>query len=222
MAKYNRKRTYRPRRKMMRRVKRSLNLRAPRPSIMSVKRTCWYGTWTPNTVNASGFWRYVSCYASNIYNFAEYAALFDQYRINGIKLTLRPKYDSFAGNDTTDTTLPGVTNQGGCLVHVINDPESNLTPSGLYVSSTLQSFFEQGNVRTYSGNRAIDIYFKPRIDNSIASGTQRIRCPWLQTKDNSVLLNGVHVFLQDPQFTGTFGQSFDLYLTFYAQFRGMN
>lgn len=192
--------------------------RGPRPT--SFKRTVWAINWTPSTATTNSFWRYTGVTPINIPNWSEYQALFDQYRINGVKATFRPRYDSFAGNDTTDVTLPNITNQAGCLMHVINDPTSSVTPTGVYGSTVLQSFMEQGNVKTYSGNKAFSIYFKPTIEDNIVSGTQRRKAPWLQTKDNSIPHWGFHVFAQDVNLTGNFGQSFDIYYTFYFQCRG--
>lgn len=226
MVKYSRRYT---KKRMLRRTKRSYNISRPRrltrsPGFkpVSFKRTCFIGNWTPSSASTNGFWRYSAHSVTDIYNFGEYAALFDQYRINAIKVTFRPRYDSFAGNDTTDVTLPNITNQSGCMVHVINDPTNRNTPAGTYSSTTLQQFFENGNVKTYSGNKAFSIYFKPKIDSTISGGFARIKAPWLQTNDTTVVHNGYHVFMQDVNMTGTFGQSFDRYVTFYFQCRGMN
>lgn len=224
MKKYtSRKRTYRSRRTGLRRIKRSYNIAKGRgPRAHYFKKTVWSGNWTPGTGSTSAFWQYRTVTPTTLSNWTEYQSLFDQYKLHRVKVTFRPRYDSFAGNDTTDVTLPGITNQAGCYVHIINDPTSALTPSGTYVSTTLNAFMENGNVKTYQGNKPFSVYFKPMIDVTISGGNQRRPSPWLQCKDNSVVHNGFHAFMQDINMTGTFGQSFDLFTTFYFSCRGMN
>lgn len=195
---------------------------APKMSTMRVKRTCWTQNYAPSTATTAGFWSYVATNLGNVTNVAEYTALFDSYRINGIKYTLRPRFDNFSGNNTQDATQPGVTNQGGCLVHVIKDGDSTLVPSGTYTSATLNSFLENGSVKTYSGNKAINIYFKPKVDRTFAgvSTAGRTSSPWLSTSQAAIAHNGVHLFFQDVNLTGNFGQSWDLFITYYMEFKG--
>lgn len=194
-----------------------------RMSLLPIKRTFYLENWQPSTATTSGFWRYYNFSLSTLPSNAEITALFDQYRINGIKVTFRPRYDGFMGNDTVDTTLPGVTNLSGTRVHIINDPASTVSPSGIYASSNLNGFMEQGSVRTYQGNRDINVYFKPKVDNALNAfnGAQRVRAPYIQTTLTGVSHNGFHVFMQDANFAGFFGQSFDIYVTYYMMCRGL-
>ena len=84
----------------------------------------------PATTNTIDFYRYYTFTVNQIPNWSEYQALFDEYKVNWFKYTFRPRYDSFAGNDTTDTTLPGVTNQSTTYLHTLVDPKTYITPSG--------------------------------------------------------------------------------------------
>lgn len=219
-----------PSRRMTRRVKaRRMTRRVPRGvrlPMVTVNRTWWANNWTPGTTSVSDYWRYFTVQLSQMPNSTEYTSLFDTYRVNSITLTLRPRYDGFTGNDTTDTTLPGVTNQGATRVHVILDPKSPVTPAGLYTSATLNTYLENGKVKTYSGNRAINIpvkypCFADDVNGSAASIYRSCRSQWISTSATAIQFRGAHVFLQDINLTGTFGQSFDTFLTMNVSFRGM-
>lgn len=205
------------RRRMMRskRVPRSYI----RNSMVMVKRTFWFENWSPNTTNTNGFWRNYALGLSNLPSVNEFTAVFDQYKINAIKYTFRPRYDSFAGNDTTDTTLPGVTNQAGTHLHVIVDPHSTITPSGTYNSTNLNAFLENGSVRSYNGNRAVNVFVRPSVN--LNGVERRVRAPWIQSGQNAIQHYGIHVFAQDINLTGVFGQSWDVFVTYYMQFRNL-
>lgn len=214
-----RKRSYSKRKRTIKR--RPMNVSRPRRMMRSnnpvarFKRTFYTTTLTPSTGATSGFWQYSTITLSDLPNVTEYTALFDQYKINAVKVTFRPRYDNFAGNDTVDTTLPGTTAQGMTRVHVINDPDSTLTPTGAYTSATLNSFLEQGNVRTYDGTKPFSVYYRPKIVNSLTTGTNNIRAPWINTSSPSVSHRGFHYFMQDVNLTGTFNQAFDIFVTMY-------
>jgi len=191
---------------------------------VTVSRTWYSANWTPSTGSTAGFWQYLSTTASAIPNIAEYVALFDSYKVNSLKFILRPRYDSFAGNDTTDTTLPGVTNQAGNNVHVIIDPRSAVTPSGTYTSANLNSFLENGKVRTYQGQKPIVINVKyPCIVDDINNtpNTQFEKCKFLSVLNTGVTHRGAHVFIQDVNLTGVFGQAYDIFVTASITFKGM-
>lgn len=221
-----RKRSYR--RKRVMRKRRRFNIpRAPRYSAVSVvkaKRTFFYENWSPSTATTAGFWRYYMPTLSMLPSLSEFQALFDQYKLSAIKITLRPRYDNFAGNDTTDVTLPGTTAQGGTNVHVLIDPDSTTTvPTGTYTSGNLNTFLENGSVRSYTGLKPINIYWKPKVGQVMSVGEARVKAPWAgtTTSPSQIPHHGVHIFLQDTNFTGTFNQSFDVFVTYYMQFKAL-
>jgi len=221
---YTRKRMYKRKRPAYR--KRKMNISRPRMSRMpslNVTRTSYLTVWNPQTASTVGFWQYLTANLQNITNYNEYVAVFDTYRINSLKFTFRPRYDNFAGNDTTDTTLPGTTAQGGTNAHVIIDPKSGVVPTGTYTSANLNSFLENGKVRSYTGTKPFTINIKyPTITDDVNGTTGAVykRAPFLSTKNTNILHRGAHVFLQDTALTGTFNQSFDLFVTMNITFRG--
>lgn len=214
----------RPRKRMRRMIARPR--RAPRGSFLLAKRTFWLSHWQPNTSTVDGFWRYYTFTLGQLPSASEFTALFDAYKISAIKLTFRPRYDNFAGNDTTDTALPGITNNNGTMMHIIRDPRSTVAPSGTYTSATLNQFLENGGGRSYMGTKPINIYFKPMNDTAIATGAtaavrSRVSSRWLNTANTDVVHYGVHVFAQDVNFTGLFGNAFDVFVTYYMKFKSL-
>lgn len=185
---------------------------------MAFKRTVWQELVLPNTTTTVGFWKYYSGSLAALPDVAEYTALFDAYKVNGIKYKFVPKFTGFDGSDAT--TL-GTTNRGTCAMSVINDPRNVVTPTGTYGSGTYNSFLQLGNVRQHSGTRAVSVYFKPYIDDPMSVGTKKIPCPWLTTTNTNQTLNGFHVFFHDTNFAGVFNQAWDVYVTYYFQVRGM-
>lgn len=225
MAVFKRKRSSRNRGRGMKRVKRSMNISRPlrgmNGNISTFKRTFWVGTATPSASSTPGFWTYQSWSLSQLPDVANYTALFDQYKINGVKVVYRPRYDGFNGADTTDIVLPGTTAQGSTQAHIIADTNSQVTPSGTYTSTTLNTFMENGNVRTYSGSKAFSVYYRPKIGQSLTTSSTRVTAPWIDTTNSTIPHYGHHLFFTDTGLTGVFNQAFDQYVTFYFQCRGM-
>lgn len=193
-------------------------------AIVSIKRRWYGGNWVPNTTTTNDFFRNINVTLSGVPSNAEFVNLFDFYRISGFKVELVPRYDSFAGNDTTDTTLPGITNQAGNMVHYAIDPYNFDTPAGTYVTATLNPFLEKNNVKTLSGNRKMSFYVsRPGVSMTVGGSTGgRTRGPWISTGSTTVPHYGVQIFLQDVNLTGTFGQAYDIFYTAYCQFKGIN
>lgn len=190
--------------------------------VVNVKRTFNYGYWQPSTTATTDFWKYFTFRFYELPTYTEFTNVFDRYKLNGIKVTFRPRFNGFTGDNTTDTTLPGVTNQAGANLHIINDPYSITAPSGTYTRTNMNLFLEQGNVRSYNGNKVINVFFKPTTYETVDGvATGRLKRPgWISSAANP-LFYGFHAFAQDFNMTGSFGQSWDIFVTFYMQFTGL-
>lgn len=209
-----------------RRVMRTIPRGVRAPMNLSVKRKFYLENWQPNTTTVNGYWRYYTFNLAQMFDVGQYQAVFDQYRINAIRVEFHPRYSEFAGNDTTDTSLPGITNQSGTRLSVLVDQRSSVVPSGAYSSATYNSFLEQGNARTHQGNQPVVVYFRPSVSQTLGAnvaGAARKRAPWmmLDASGQSVNHTGFHILAWDANFSGTFGQSFDVLVTYYLQFKGM-
>jgi hypothetical protein len=197
------------RRRIARRIPYAVKSRIP---MLKIQRTTCIGNWTPNTTTTDGFWKLYTFQLQNITNSTEFTSLFDQYKMYALKYRFVPRFDNFSGNNTTDTTLPGVTNQGATRLHIVNDPFTSFGPVGTYTFANLNTFLEQGNrVKTYNGNRPVSVFFRTCIDSS----GERKRAPFLNVTQNNVNHFGFHVFAQDVNMTGVFGQSWDVFVTAY-------
>lgn len=188
---------------------------------MSVKRTFMFDAWQPNSASVGGFWRYYDIRLNDLPSIADYVNMFDCYRIRAVKFQFVPKYDSFAGNDKTTS---GTTNAWGCNASVIVDPNSTVTPVGVYGKSDYATFSENGNVKMYNGNRPFSVYFRPKVLDTIAGVSANPRvAPWIQTSSPSVAHRGFHIFLSDYNFsaTGLANQSYNIFVTVYMQFKAV-
>lgn len=186
--------------------------------MLNVKRTFWLELWSPNSVTTNGFWRYYQPTFANLPSNAEFKALFDLYKIRGIKFTLRPKWDNFGGNDLT---VNGTTNAGHMMVSYIVDSKQGIAPGGTYNSTTYNSFCEYGNVKQVTGTRTISVYFKPSVQSTIQGlATTPMYNKWITTIQDAINHKGIHFFVNDQNFSGQFTQSYDVFVTYYMQFKG--
>lgn len=191
------------------------------PATINVRRTVFGGNWTLSTAATNGFWRYQVFDMSNFNNFAEFASIFDEYRVNAIKVTYRPSYDSI----TLPTTGSTAITQPQAYAHVCVDPSSTLIPSGAYGTSALQSLFENDGVKTFTLNRPFSIYYKPKVAEAVFNtGTASVMrsSPWVRTSETATVYRGYHMFLQANNFATTNANvSLDYYITMYVSFRNV-
>lgn len=209
----------------VKRTRRSFNVAVPRgikSPVMSVARTFYTGSWAFGNGTTSDFWRYSSFSLNTLPNVTEYTALFDEYKINAIKVQYRPSYDSVSLDaDSALTTAPNFT----VSAHTLIDQESTTLPTGSYSSVVLNNFLENGKVRTRNGLKPFSVFYKPKMYAQVSgSGTaaRPIASTWIRTSDTAALHYGHHVFLQTNALViPTIPIRYDCFVTFYAQFRGM-
>lgn len=206
--------------KYARRVPRNI----PIPSI-DVTRKWWARNWVPSTAAVGNFWTYEAPRIIDMPDFNQYSAIFDEYKVRAVKYTFMPKWSSFDGANTTDTTLPGITNASSTYLHILVDPTSSVVPAGSYNSTTLNSFLENGDAKTHYGDKPINVYYKPKVGTTLGAGfdnAKRIDAGWNNcSSGNAIAMNGFHVFAQDQNFTGIFSQTYDVFVTLYVSFRGI-
>lgn len=207
--------TRRPK-KRMRRTMMSRRVRAV-PQV-TLKRTNAIIAWSVGTASTGDFWRYYAPTTALFNNFAELAAVFDQYKVNGIKLTFYPRWDSVDANPAalTNTTVKFVT---------VVDPYSTLTPTGVYNFATLNTLMEQSGVRVRNGLRPVSVYWKPKIaiPTNVGGGVTYVDSSrmWLNTTSTAVPFLGFHSFIATNNMSTPSGLVYDIYVTFYATFRNL-
>lgn len=196
-------------------------LRPAAPSAMLVKRTFYAGNWTFGTVTTNDFWRYGVITLSNLPSASDFTALFDEYKINAIKVTYRPSYDSVP----SDAPALNVNTGPQSFAHIVVDPGSTLIPTGTYNSTTLNTFLENSGVRTVTTNKPFSIFWKPKIRVQAAGGgtTSEVRKGgYMRTSDTGVVYTGYHMFLQQNNFaTSNTRIALDSYVTLYMSFRNL-
>lgn len=184
-----------------------------------VCRTIYNGQWVFSTATTDGFFRFNEFTAStHINNFAELANVYDEYKINRIKVTFRPRYEQGAELPTA----AGAIAQPDAYAHYMVDQEYPSTaPSGTYTSATLNSFLENGKVKTRKLSKPFSVYFKPKIANSLTVGTSYQWPTWLPVANSTINHRGFLMFLQQNNFSNTNTNiALDIFVTVYAQFRG--
>lgn len=192
------KRKFRARR-VRRRVKRRTRTRSryrrgrvATPTRLTLKRTFYSGSWDFNATVTNGWWRYHTFTTADINNFAELAAFFDMYKINGIRQTWRPAIDNVAN------TLTGTVTNPQAYAHTVIDPDSTVLPSGVYSQAAVNAFMEQGDrVKTHTLNRPFSVYFKPKIVNDIGGDAfTTVPSRFLRSTNLNAAHRGYHMLLQ--------------------------
>lgn len=173
--------------------------------------------WAFTTAATNGFYRYYAPTFSQLPNAAEYVALFDMYRINGVKLTFRPR---FGGYDAGTVAAPQM---NAMYISTFIDSQAITAPTGVYSSATYNTFLENANgrVKTRMATRPYDVYWKPMVQNDLtglAGGFRRT--PWLRSDTGGALQRGVFVFVNDVNFSNASTFSMDVFVTFYLQVKG--
>lgn len=205
-----------------RRVRRRMNISRPVagmsqlrryvPTKLVMKRTVYAGAWTYASTTTNDFWRYQSFTAgSHINNFAELANVFDSYKINAIKQTWRPRYDSVdAASASANNTV---------YAHIVIDPDTTtLVPTGVQGAGTLNGFLEQGDrVKTFTCNRPFSVYFKPKIQSQGLGGDTQttVASRFLKTTNTSATHRGYHMYLAPNNFGAAPNLILDSYITVY-------
>jgi len=175
-------------------------------------------TWTYSSASTAGFWKYYTFTPSMLGSqFSDFSSVFDEYKISGVSLELRPNFDSI------DYTSAAVVSLGS--LHYSVDPSSAVVPAGTMSTTTLNLFFEQSqNVKSRKTDQVTKIYYKPKISSQVYGGGISGRtqfCPWLKCAYSpSEVFSGVHLFIQPNSITSIPGVKYDIYVTCYMQFRG--
>lgn len=189
-----------------------------REQFLKFKRKVLLENWAPNTITTNGFWRHYVIALNNIQDLAGFQGLFDLYRITGLLFEFHPRYNGFTGEDQTSST----TSRSGCRLHVINDPYTTVQPSGLYNTANLNFFLEQGPCKTYDGSQVVRVFTRPTVNRDMGGYTMIQRAGWIRTDYPAAGHKAINVFAQDNfNFSGIFTQSFDVFVTYYVEFKNM-
>lgn len=218
--------TRRTKRRVMRRTKPLRALISTASKGVAFKRSFFVGNWAFGTTATSDFWRRFTPRFNEMPNHLEYNAVFDEYRITGIKITLHPRIGMVSYQQTATATP--TTNQ--MYITIANaTKEYEFVPTGTYSSATYNSMLEElgTKTRTIKFDRPVSLYFKPQIFEEVGGtsgyGYKHVKAPWLQLGTSlQPSYHGMHAFIHDYNFTNLNAQQFgvDIQYTFYFQCRG--
>lgn len=207
-------------------VKRTLQLCTATKGV-AFKRTFFVQNWAFGTTATTDFWRRFSPRFSDLPNHLEYANLFDEYKITGIKITFHPRFG--ATNLPVNAANNTVGNNQFYITIANSSLEYELIPSGTYSSATYNTMLEElgSKTRTIRLDKPVSLYFKPNIFEEIGGttgyGYKHRPCPWLELKTGlSPQMHGMHAFIHDYNFSNANlqGMGVDIQYTFYFQCRG--
>lgn len=219
-----------------RKVRRTMNISRPSRALrmpsnaLNVKRRVFAGSVTTGTVSTGRFWSYVTTSLTSagtlfttalggLTNMTEYDALFDTYALKGVKFEFQPKLVDISQPQTYDSVSPAVLDRG--YIDVIIDPKSNTVPSGTLTGATYNAFAEIGNPKTYRADKPFSVYFKPLIQEQYGGGFNRYITPRpTDITATAMQHRGFHIFWRNQNMSSVTNVSFDVYVTYYLQFRG--
>jgi len=195
----------------------------PNRSLFTTKLKHYMETWTFSNASTAGFWRYYTFTPTQLgTQYDDHRYIFDEYRINGVVLELRPNYDQVIVDNVNNSGRAGLGTFHYCI-----DTASQTTPSGVLGSTTLNYFMEQSqNIKSSKTDTVKRIYYKPQVSSQVQGGGASGRAefsPWLKCgTSDATQYNGVHLFIQPPNALDStnFYLKYDIFVTAYIQFRG--
>lgn len=205
-------------RRPLKRTRKTRPSRSLSMPMIKIKRTTIGGAWAVGTAAVGDFWRYYQPNLSQFNNITEFSNLFDQYKVNGIKYTFYPRYDSVDANpgSFTNTTVKMVT---------VVDPFTGLVPLGVYSTATLNTLMEQSGAKVRNGLRPVSVYFKPQIEipTNIGGGVTYTPASkvWINTSSTGVPFRGFHTFVATNNMSTPSGLVYDVYITWYITFKNL-
>lgn len=203
-------------------------------TTLTVKRRCFVGSVTPSTAATTSFYCMVNpslgsagtlwgTSLSGLSNLAEYQALFDQFRINAVKLELHPTSVDYNFDQLQPST--GTTFYPRGYVSYIIDRRGTTAPAGTYTSTTYNAFTEIGPVKQRRADKKISIYLsKPLITEQFGGGATRYVTPKfadMNASGTAMPHQGIYMFVHQQGFSTASWPTFDVYATYYVTFRGM-
>lgn len=209
-------------RKYTRRLKRIARPISTANRGVSFKRT-WFSTaWPFGTATTDGFWRKFNCTLAQCPNYLEYVALFDEYKITGVKVTFHPR-NGMVQAPAQGTGL-AINNNQFYITTSTSKRDYGLVPSGTYSSSTYNGMLEElgASARTKPLTKPVSIFYKPTIYSDEGGGVNMKKFPWIQTNIVDVACHGAHAFIHDYNFSNLNAQTMgvDIQYTMYFQCRG--
>lgn len=174
------------------------------------------GTWIWSNSTTDGFWRAYNPTLADMPGTErnELIGMYDQYKINYVRITLVPRTTDFDGGASTVNPCPVVS----YYPDATNSPSA---PSGLYNAGTYERFAARanGDFKTISMKGPMSVGYKPMVQTT--DGETKL-FPWTTVLRSDVTANAAQIFIHGVNFSNLppTGQ-FDVYITFDISGRGL-
>lgn len=177
-------------------------MRNTKNGIYSFQRVAQIGDVTSSTVDVFGAF---SFQLDDIPNYTEFAALYDQYKITGIKLMFIPDQTV---SDSTGSVLTTAN-----FIHVVDFDDET-------VPTSTNQLFEYQNVKINNFNRTVIRYFKPSMATGIYNGSAIVtggnrKAGWIDTSVVTIPHYGFKYAMTAS--TASRLQTFRVYAKFYIK-----
>lgn len=174
--------------------------------VQYFKRSVWLPTWVTTTAGADSFTS-LNFRLNQLPQFSEFTVLYDQYKINGVKLELIPQFDS-ANVGAIGTN---VVSQN----FLINDYDDSLVPT------TMDTLLQNQSVKRCSSTRIMKHYIRPcvasQVFNTGITSTYSARRQFIDCNSADTEHYGVKIgFSSNP-----IAQRYGLRMTFYLAFKNV-
>lgn len=203
-----------PKRRLIRRKtmmkRRAIIPRSPRQPVQYFKRSQYYSGVYANSTTADTFYS-IPFSLNALPNYTEFTALYDQYRINGVKVTIIPRGNS------AEIGASATTGQAVGVFSVIDYDDGSLLTS-------IQQACQYPNMKMTRSNQMHMRYLKPRcelagtITSTPTTGAIMATRGWIDADAAGVPHYGLKlIFQQSPNTV----QQFDLKLDYYLAFKSV-
>lgn len=185
-------------------------------------RTFYSTNWAFNTASTAGFYRSFAPTFGENPNFAKYQALFDTFKVTGVKVTFLPKYgDTNVNANSTGAAPTSYNNQYYMTIGM--DREYQEIPTGTYGQLAFDTLCQRSSsVKTYKLDKPFSIFYKPNILNQATLSDVVVPCPWMSMRLGTQPLLGFLAFFHDANFAALNQNttSVDIMYTYYFQCKG--
>lgn len=178
----------------------------------------FYRYWTVSLTNGCQTFSPTPTVTNQLSDLSSFQSLFEQYRLNAYKIELHPRYLNFSADQNTATT----TVRNVPMVYICKDPTSATTYTGTWNQTFLNGLLENGG-KCYRGDKKITIFMKPKVSEQYGGGANRyVKPQWTDlgtTAGNSMPHRGFHMFVYSNTFDNASFPVYDVFVTYYLQFR---
>lgn len=184
---------------------------------VTCKRKWWSTSWPFSSAATTGFYRAFSPQFGDIPNIAEYTALFDEYKVTNVTVTLLPRHLAVTNPASGVGTFVVQNDQ----FYVTYGTDRKLeVPSGVYSASNLNAFLEiVPDAKTVPLDKPVKISYKPYIVNQTTAGTQIMPCPWMSTASTAQPMQCAYAFMHDTAFAAINNLNFACDIMFEMTFK---